>query len=269
MTAVLPHLMSVDLFVGESIDERAFARPANYYAIEYFIEDGGTIEINNNVFPIHRGLILVVRPNDMRKTVLPSSCLFVHLNQVTGAVQEALEELPTVMFSEDPFFEKVFNDMAKKHREAGIFAYIEKMGLLLQLVSKLHELSPQSLNQNKNISSLVSGALRYISAHYSEDITVSSVAAHCHVSESYLHKLFVRQIGCAPYEAILNHRIRMAKLLLRGREDTLEEIAVKCGFHSQSRFTMCFKDKVGITPGRYRQSANNKLPGTITTKKKS
>lgn len=48
-------------------------------------------------------------------------------------------------------------------------------------------------------------------------------------------------------------RVRQAALLLRGREVSLAQTAVRLGFADQAHFTRVFGDVVGMTPGAFRR----------------
>ncbi|MCY4192185.1 MAG: AraC family transcriptional regulator [Rhodospirillaceae bacterium] len=58
-----------------------------------------------------------------------------------------------------------------------------------------------------------------------------------------------------PYAYVTSKRIDKACDLLRLGDMPLAEIAYACGFSSQAHMTTVFGQKLGITPGRYRQEA--------------
>jgi AraC-like DNA-binding protein len=97
-------------------------------------------------------------------------------------------------------------------------------------------------------------ALRYINAHYTEEITLDDVASAVFLSPTYFSKLFNAEMKCR-FTGYLNHvRIGKCKILLRKTEIPLVNIAGMVGYKDQSYFTKVFKRTVGVSPGRYRES---------------
>ncbi len=59
--------------------------------------------------------------------------------------------------------------------------------------------------------------------------------------------------GQTPHQYVLSRRIARAQELLAAGAMPLAEIAYACGFASQSHMTDVFRQKLGVTPGRYRK----------------
>jgi len=97
-------------------------------------------------------------------------------------------------------------------------------------------------------------ALKYVNAHYTEEITLDEVAASVFLSPTYFSKLFSEEMGCR-FTAFLNNvRIEKSKLLLKGTDISLVDIAGLVGYEDQSYFTKVFKRVTGASPGKYRES---------------
>lgn len=88
-------------------------------------------------------------------------------------------------------------------------------------------------------------------------ITNELLAEKLGVSEVYLRKLFLSNLGSTPKQYILDLRIKKAKQLLKDSNYTVTEIAEKCGFSSLYHFCRIFKTKTACTPLEYAQ--NNKV----------
>lgn len=94
--------------------------------------------------------------------------------------------------------------------------------------------------------------LDYIEKHYTEKIFVSELSSIIHVCDDKMTRLFKKVTGVTPKEYIINMRISHSVELLIATNLSLEEIAIASGFGSNSYMTRCFKQKIGITPGKYR-----------------
>ncbi|MBE6636135.1 MAG: helix-turn-helix domain-containing protein [Ruminococcaceae bacterium] len=95
-------------------------------------------------------------------------------------------------------------------------------------------------------------AKNYIKAHYYEDISVESVAAHIGISRKYLYAIFKNGAGISPKEYITSCRINRAIELLRNKELTIGSIAYSVGYSDQLTFSKAFKLKTGRSPSEYR-----------------
>ena len=97
--------------------------------------------------------------------------------------------------------------------------------------------------------------LLYISAHYPEKISLASLAAHSHLSPGECSRFFHRATGLNLFSYLLQYRIRQSRRLLSETELSIAQIALECGFSSQSYYTACFRRQEGCTPNQYRRRA--------------
>ncbi len=97
--------------------------------------------------------------------------------------------------------------------------------------------------------------LRYIAAHYTEDIRVSEIAAQFHMDRSYLERSFKRETGRSMKDVIGGFRIRRAQSLLRETGYSVEEVAKRAGFRDRLYFSRFFRKKFGMTPTEYRHAS--------------
>lgn len=97
-------------------------------------------------------------------------------------------------------------------------------------------------------------AIEYVKAHLHESPSLNETAEHINISASYLSKVFISQLH-TPYSTFLvNEKILYAQKLLAGSEFTMEEIADKAGFSSNTYFSDCFKRMTGTSPLQFRRS---------------
>ena len=96
-------------------------------------------------------------------------------------------------------------------------------------------------------------SLRYLHCHYTEDISIAELAAMEHLSESRYRSVFRDCTGFSPNEYRIALRMQRACDLLLHTGDTLAEIAQSCGYGDTLYFSRIFKQKLGMTPGEYRQ----------------
>ena len=98
-------------------------------------------------------------------------------------------------------------------------------------------------------------AAEYIHANYQKSFTVETLAAHCHMSESYFFALFRKTYGSSPI--VYKNRIAIghAQQMLEDRLDlSVEEISDLTGFSSSSYFRRVFREVTGTSPRAYRKN---------------
>jgi AraC-like DNA-binding protein len=83
--------------------------------------------------------------------------------------------------------------------------------------------------------------------------SVTRLAQECGLSARHFSRAFARSTGLPPHRWVLERRIEMAKRLLMDPAKSLADVALACGFASQSHFTRIFSDRVGRSPGLWRR----------------
>ncbi|MFA7559918.1 MAG: helix-turn-helix domain-containing protein [Sphaerochaeta sp.] len=95
---------------------------------------------------------------------------------------------------------------------------------------------------------LVKKAIAYLGVNAKKPITRWQLAEAVHVSEDYLTRIFNKEIGISPWEYLNNHRIYLAKNLLKHSTRTIADIASECGYQDQAYFTRVFRKVTGKSP---------------------
>ncbi len=100
---------------------------------------------------------------------------------------------------------------------------------------------------------LAESAVRYINRNINKKLTVTHLCTTFHCSKSTLMKVFHASYGMTLGEYITDRRIAIAKELLRYTEDSVCEVARRCGFPDQGYFSKVFSAHVGCSPSEYRR----------------
>ncbi len=102
----------------------------------------------------------------------------------------------------------------------------------------------------------IAAAVRFIRENACRGITVTDLLAVAPLSRSVLERRFNLLLGHSPKTEILRVQIQRAKQLLAETDLPLAVIAEKTGFTHPEYFNVAFKNKVGVTPGRFRAQAH-------------
>lgn len=108
------------------------------------------------------------------------------------------------------------------------------------------------LKKSQILSKPVVLCMDYIYSHIHSRITIKHLAEYTNLSESYLSKIFCKEIGMPVSTYIVLQKIEKAKNLLSYSDYPLVDIANYLAFSSQSHFIQVFQKHVGMTPHKYR-----------------
>ena len=94
----------------------------------------------------------------------------------------------------------------------------------------------------------------YIKLHYSEDITLDTLADFSGFNKYYLSRMFSKTYGVAPINYLLERRILNSEELLKTTDLSISQISRLVGFSSANYFSQSFKRYTGMTPLSYRET---------------
>lgn len=97
-------------------------------------------------------------------------------------------------------------------------------------------------------------AIEYMKYHLSGPVSLADIAAAAHMSKYYFSRVFRRHTGYSPYDYLIKLRLDMAKYLLATTDQSIMAIALSVGYESEMGFVNSFTEKVGMSPGRYRNN---------------
>ena len=120
---------------------------------------------------------------------------------------------------------------------------------ILNTCGKIHH-AESSLLRDSDIE-FVKTVLDYMEQHYPETIFTKDIAKAMTYSKEHFCRLFKSHFKVPFTTYLTQFRIEKAKMMLLQESST--KVAEQCGFSSQSNFAKAFKDRVGVTPSKYRK----------------
>ena len=234
-----------------------------YYEIEFFLSGELTATINNISVNATRGTLFFYTPYDIHEY---KNCK--NANTCKIAIDHSFlsenSSLNSLLYSDsltitldDDKLEWLYALFTKMYAESRSAYYLTSQDIMITLTNLFLLYIYRYKGNFKYIppsNSTITKVLKYISMHYREDISISTLANNVYMSEDHLCRLFKKNIGLNPKRYILNLRLEYAKNMISSSSLSLGDIALKSGFHSLTVFSRQFTKIYGISPSEYRKS---------------
>ncbi|WP_227268096.1 helix-turn-helix domain-containing protein [Roseobacter weihaiensis] len=145
---------------------------------------------------------------------------------------------------------RMWADSAKPDRASSLMVDGLQQTVLAQLLRRTNK--PMTACAHKLSDKALAAIDEYIDEQEFLGLTIKELAAVAGVTEFQFARDFKKTTGTTPHQYVVEQRILKARELLSDPKLSLVDVAYACGFSSQSHMTDVFRDKLGITPGRYR-----------------
>ncbi|MFD2329474.1 helix-turn-helix domain-containing protein [Cohnella sp. GCM10020058] len=110
-----------------------------------------------------------------------------------------------------------------------------------------------ALNAQRRTSGPITRALRYIEAHYAQDLSLQQVADSVSMNANYFSTLFKKEMNQNFGDYLLQYRVERARELFLHTNLKAYEIGERVGFINTSHFSRAFKKVCGLSPREYRK----------------
>lgn len=97
--------------------------------------------------------------------------------------------------------------------------------------------------------------IEFVEENLDRDLRLEAMAREVGMSPLYLSHAFKTSIGQSPHRYILARRVERARGLLRDTDLPISDVALSCGFSSQSHLSNWFFRMVGVSPAAYRKES--------------
>jgi len=135
----------------------------------------------------------------------------------------------------------------------GLFSVEETLARIEEAISRRKKMS-------FGTQRMVRQAMVFIHEHFNESITRTEIAQKLCINEQYLTRCFKKELGISPIVYLNRYRIHQAKKLLESGHLSITQIALRCGYSSQSYFSRAFQRETGFSPSEHQnRSKNNNL----------
>lgn len=101
-------------------------------------------------------------------------------------------------------------------------------------------------------STMIDDIRGYILDNLDKDLTLEALSRRANLSPYHFARTFKRHVGVSPHDFLIDARINLAAFYLKSSDEPIKNIAIVCGFSSESTFCTTFKNRLGLTPSKYR-----------------
>ncbi len=291
ISSINPIVLYSQIFRGNEIFHQGEALPARGvrdYELEYFIDSEGSMYIDDQHIPIHKGDIVFRRPGQHTQGIMSYSCYFISFDMAntlssdhewynsnlwdredikfqTYYTNSILDVIPTVFHVEDEakyynLFDTIFNAYLNPVPGSEMLMKASILNILYQLYQD--SCNPVNTVHRSPYGKAINHTLNYIHEHFDQKLSLKQISEVAELSPNYLHKIFTEIMKITPNEYITKVRLKMAKDLLLRTNLPIYNIADQCGFNNVSYFSFLFKKSFHVTPVDFRNRHNYIYYGT-------
>ena len=236
----------------------------NTYELIYFLEGDATHVIEDRKYKLKKGDLILIRPFRYHFIQIDSPAkyerydiLFDGARHGVESVELIPEHMEVISLAGNRVAEEIFRkcDLYRGSCDDATFARLLPH-LLSELFYNLHVFPHDVARGSASISPLLSQALQYINENLCTLGGIEEIAGHLFVSESYLFRLFQKELHQTPKKYILEKRLLMAqKRLSMGERPTA--VCEACGFCDYTTFYRNYTAFFGRSPSEKRRGAKD------------
>ncbi|MCD7762593.1 MAG: AraC family transcriptional regulator [Lachnospiraceae bacterium] len=246
------------------------------------IENTYTVIVGQTRYDLNPGEILLIPPGELHQLIAPPSGLrliYIFDMEAVSAIKgfsyltifishEVLitpETCPTVYEQEVD----LILELCREYFFGGHLRALNCYASLLKFFANYGESRIERVPVSQSAESASERSVRlyeklntvfdYMDKHYSEDLSLETVADVAGFSKFHFSRLFKECSGYNFYDYLCLLRIKAAESLLMSKEHSITEVALLSGFSSLSTFNRMFKKKKGCTPSEYRAMCSQKM----------
>lgn len=260
------------MFVFEGKDGNYYRDKHWHRSVEIFALFEGELcfYINDKEYPLKPGEFMLVNSNEVHSIASPHPNLTIVIQIPLSTFEDYYTDDRFIYFSRSSYSQDqevmtLLGDMYNTYvqRSCGYELKVQSQFYLLiyLLVTKYRQLdvSPELIKSNRNLNRL-SQITSYMKDHYTQNMSLESLAATFGYSPTYLARMF-RKYAQTTYKTYLqNLRLEYACRDLSNTKLSISEIASRHGFANSKSFSKAFQEKFGILPSDQRRADKLHLP---------
>ncbi len=246
----------------------------DFYEFYIFLDGLVTYYIEEKVYDLCEGDILVIPPGKMHRPVIadPNAVYerfvlwvnadFMHSiddeNKTLSTLLHTIEENQQYLFPipkpDLEFILTLLRRLIQINSSESNMTVMKNAYIVLLLEHIQTQLRSSSLMKAEEIEyDKIPEIIHYINEHLCEKLTLDDISNRFFISKFHLIRKFKAHTNATVYDYIISKRIVLAKKLLR-QGISATEVCMQCGFTDYSNFYKSFQLKSGMTPAEFKSS---------------
>lgn len=243
------------------------------YELYYQVDGTRRYYINDSAYLVNAGNLVLIGPNEVHKTGSvedrphtryvvnfdhdyfdPMAAALPGVNLLAGfeAGIHVMNVPPRDRTMVEQLLDRVYKQRENQSDEARALRLLQMSQLMLYVghYANAAEVEP---DKNRIVNKTVEAIQSYVSTHYQQNLTLTSIAAQFYMSPFYVSRLFKRVTNLGLVEYINSVRIMAARNLLETTSLHIPNVAEAAGFSTTAHFSRVFKESTGLSPQQYRK----------------
>lgn len=231
----------------------------NLYELLYFMGGDATYAIEGKRYKLKKGDLLLIRPFKYHFIEINPTADYERYDilfderiigsSFTDRISEAVE---IINIASSPLASDVFKRMDIYAAQLSRDDFFDVLPLLIkELFYAIGIDNNESKHEIRETNPILSGALQYINDNLFTLQSISEVSDSLFITESYLYRIFKKELHKSPKKYIRDKRLLASQSLIQmGERPT--EIYERCGFSDYTSFFRSYKEYFGYPPSRER-----------------
>lgn len=225
------------------------------YELVYYRKGHGRTTVNNEIYDYNDNDIVLIAPNDVHdeksevdtevycclfnlEGIELSSQLIKYKGELTDLIFEKMKLISQSYATREPYFESYISSLIQQ--------------IMILIIRHLQVENPLYKQEDQNIRAIeLSKKLMKEKIYINADLKI--IAENIGYSYDYFRHIFKDYVGISPKQYHLEQKLNRAKQLLIDTNYSVSDIAKQCGFSSSIAFNDFFKNKLKMTPMKFRK----------------
>ena len=243
----------------------------HYYYELYFVRKGYCrVFLNDTLFDLYGGDFLIIPPREVHFIRYMSTCTRMNIYFTMEDILFGGTPLPSDTFERyletpqlihipgayqsvlDPILDAMLHEEKVDDASSGKLLRLMLLQCFLIFDRYCTFEGTRSVPEEKDQE--IIDAAHYITEHYSQPLTLDTLADLAGLSGSYFSRKFRLVTGMGMKEYLNYVRLKNAAMELLSTNHSITEVALNCGFNDSNYFKDAFKKMYGLSPRAYRNS---------------